>query len=96
VNPSDADHITQAVVRVFGATTDLTTTERLLVLELAWSLPAANARNDAIQIGGDTAEQRRQVERLEQLAMWVRSDTPDQVGAATVRTYFTMDERRLV
>ncbi|HEY0873602.1 MAG TPA: hypothetical protein VGD94_09025 [Vicinamibacterales bacterium] len=55
--------------------------DRLEVLEIAWLVMAANARNAALALpGGFPAEQARQLTHLEKIALLVREDSPDLEG----------------
>jgi hypothetical protein len=63
---------------VIRAVADLSTQDKLEVIELLWLAFAANARTEQLAIpGGFQEEQARQVERLDKFAALIRADAPD-------------------
>jgi hypothetical protein len=67
-----------SVINISTLLESLNDTDRLEVLEIAWLMTAANARNAALALpGGFPAEQARQLTHLEKMALLVREDTPD-------------------
>lgn len=65
-------------MRLIEACAALPMDDRLLVVQLAWTILAQQARNEALAFpGGFQAERDRQAAQLEQVALVVREDTPD-------------------
>ena len=72
------DARSNTLTRVLDATAHLPTSDRLIVLQMAWLVLASTARTEPLPaIDGFVAEQARQVAALEQMLLWVQSDTPD-------------------
>ena len=67
-----------AIVRILDETLDISTRDRLVLLETAWLAFASTARSDALVFpGGFPAEQASQLKHLERMALLVREDTAD-------------------
>ena len=66
-----------AVDRVIETCATMPMDDRLIALQLAWTLLAQQARTDALTVPGEfQAQQSSQLGQLEKIALLVREDTP--------------------
>lgn len=74
----DGKQMWDAIVRILDETLDISTKDRLILLETAWLVFASTARSEALLFpGGFPAEQANQLKHLENMAVLVREDTAD-------------------